>query len=222
MRSWLSLTLLRRYSWLNAQETRQRRLTESESAERARLNALTNGSHLESGPDPGRPGGHPSTSGVRTLTTQVSSVRDEPTPTPQTQSPVQSKESTPVPALAAADAGAGAGADVGTDANSITKEREQDRTALSKLLFEAMLKKNDLEPPPPVEGDQKASPRPDRAQEQPELRTKMSDLVKKGWISADAAVKAIAQSMRNDQKGVADWEGGGAGEPVEFTLANLH
>lgn len=216
----LSLTLFYRFSWLNAQETRQRRQTESDSAEKDRLNALSNGNRIDGNGPGGGIAGQPS--GVRTLTTQMSSVRDEPTPTPQTQSPAQSKESTPVPGPTLGDIPSEAEQD---------KEREEARTALSKTLFEAMLKRNDSAPPPPINGDEKQNPpnssssvTVERAPQVEEVAIKTSEFVKKGLIPLEVAYRAMQQDMRNEQKAVAgmDTEGEDSeGGMIEFSLANI-
>jgi hypothetical protein len=110
-----------RFSWLNARETRARRLEESK-APKHNPNDIEKTNGITNGPD--RP---------RWLATQVSAVRDEPT-----SSPLHSRPPSPEPDEKEKEKG---------KEDSQTK----DRLEISKLLFETMLLQSDTPPPAPIE-----------------------------------------------------------------------
>lgn len=177
------------------------------------------------------------------LTTQVSSVRDEPTPihSPQAQSPVRSAEPSPAP-----DKGQASGpapgptlsdgpavstdpaSDGDRDGGAVADEaaKDADRAELSRLLFEHMLKQVDTPPPPPGDPSVKQeNEQPQRSSsikagrpavnDEYEIRT--SEFVKKGLIPLNLAYEAMTQSMKNergaDEDGLAE-----AGGVAEFSL----
>lgn len=217
--------LIGRYSWLNAQETRQRRIDEAAAA-------LYRKNHPEDLIDDNHPQadtlarremilGHPPLS-ARTLTTQVSSVRDEPTPTTPTsraQSPIPqstSKEGTPNPSTTEKTSA--------EDPTAVKqKVREQDSKTLSDELFRTMLTKIDTQPSstPSVlpEQEQARETKVTTKREEKEINYKTSDFVKQGLIPMSLAWRAFEQGSKNERSGEMGTDGDLPG--VEFSLENL-
>ena len=219
---------------MNAQETRQRRLEEATAA--TRRTTQLNGDHPETLARQEMLLGHPPLS-ARMLTTQVSSVRDEPTPAPtptsasvsRAQSPVLgsgSKEGSPHP-VDTSEPTAVDGSSIATKtkeetANEAKEAKEHDRKSLADSLFKIMLTKIDSQP------SSSPSDQPDRNQQDPkvipkreerEVNIKTSDFVKQGLIPISMAWRAFEQGSKNER--AAETGDGEGMDRVEFSLGAL-
>jgi hypothetical protein len=205
--------LIYRYSWLNARETRQRRLDE---ANRPPTSEYSNGhaQTLSAANTMDGPGvnGDLSIDRIR-LATQVSSVRDEPTPISQSQSPSQSKEASPAPMPEGKDS------EKQNVEDDTSKKQTGDRLSLSKSLFEAMLLETDNAPPPPVKSeedivvdDRKGS----RTKGGQEERMRTTDLVKLGVLPLSVAYYAPLEQMKQEQEEDRASGRGGEGFSLDF------
>lgn len=153
----------------------------------------------------------------RILTTQISSVRDEPTPVSSPVPTPTPKETTPVPAPE-------------------TDPREEDRSRLSTLLFQQMLTQSEPAPPAALSAeDQERLERREKARLQQQIQQqresdpahmgiKASDLIKGGLFSADVALEAIGRQLKTDNPILGDDGGAGSngdGGHVDFSLGAL-
>jgi hypothetical protein len=170
--------LMNRFAWLNARETRQRRLEEA-NAPPPPAEQVNSDNTGQNPPDR-----------FRSLVTQVSAVRDEPTPISQSQSPLQSRGPSPEPQLN----GSKTSEDIKT----------QDRLELSQKLFEAMLLQSDA--PPPVfikkgknkDEEEERERVKEREEKDPSIKT--SQLVRLGVLPMEVAYWGVATQLKNEQE----------------------
>jgi hypothetical protein len=194
--------LMDRYSWLNARETRQRRLDE---ANRPPPPLAERSDDLQPPMSEGLNGDKPHDR-LKFLATQVSSVRDEPTPV--SQPPSKEASPAPPPAVPANVNTNPDDKDNGDSQASTDKSatQEEDRSSLSKLLFEAMLKQVDNAPAPPTTDPDAAESKIESkggvnghsATREDRMRT--TDMVRLGILPVDVALWEVTTQMKNEQE----------------------
>jgi hypothetical protein len=174
--------LMYRFAWLNARETRQRRLEEAK-APPPPANQVNSDNTGQNPPDR-----------FRSLVTQVSAVRDEPTPISQSQSPLQSRNPSPSPSAEPHLHQSKTSADIKT----------QDRLDLSKRLFEEMLLQSDAPPPVPIEKGKNKDEEEERERvkerEEKDPSIKTSQLVRLGVLPMEVAYWGVATQLKNEQE----------------------
>lgn len=180
-----------RFAWLNARETRQRRSEEANAP--PPVSDQINGDNTAPSPNP------PGSDRFRSLVTQVSAVRDEPTPVPQ--SPLHSRNASPSPAPEPQTN------DRPTPTSKASEEelKTKDRLDLSKRLFDQMLLQSDAPPPVPIDEkgkiklEEEQEVKKERQDRDPSVKT--SQLVKLGVLPMELALWGVSAQLKNDQQG---------------------